>query len=303
MANYLAQNSINNISALINSSDLGIFTMLANQDISLNTKKAISSDLNHFLKWYQETNGESFSFSRLTTRDISNYKTYCKEQLHLSANTINRRLVTIRNICKMAVNAGTINKNPAEQVKQLSLQPLAPKGLTQPELRALLKEVEVRGSIRDKLIVELMCGGGLRVCELVNLKRDAIFLSERKGHIIVMHSKGEKTRTVPLNANLREILKAYIEKHSPADRLFIGQRGPLTTIAINKIVDVYAKKAGIKCTPHRLRHTFAYNYLLHQKGDLVGLAQILGHSSLNTTAIYTQHRLEDLQEKIEKVIY
>lgn len=300
---YPLQNSINNFSVLINASDLGVFTMLANQDISLNTKKAISSDLNHFLQWYKKVNGEVFSFSRLTVRDVSDYKSYCKEHLNLSANTINRRLVTIRNVCKLAVKTGAMMKNPAEEVKQLSLQPLAPKGLLQPELRALLKEIELRGSLRDRLIVELMCGAGLRVSEVVNLKRDAVSISERKGQIVVLHSKGGKTRVVPINANLREILKAYIAKYSPADRLIVGQRGALTTIAINKIVDVYAKKAGIKCTPHRLRHTFAYNYLRHQQGDLVGLAQILGHSSLNTTAIYTQHRLEDLCMRVEGMVY
>ena len=83
------------------------------------------------------------------------------------------------------------------------------------------------------------------------------------------------------------------------EKLFIGQRGPLTTIAFNKIVEVYAKKAQIKCSPHTLRHTFAYAYLERNPGDIVGLAQILGHSNIQTTAIYTQHRLEDLQERVE----
>jgi integrase/recombinase XerC len=299
---YLPANSINKVLDIQNLSDISVFQKLLAQDLSANTKKALVSDLRHFVLWYEQINKDPFTFSRLTVRDISDYKTYSQTDLCLSVNTINRRLMSIRALCKVAVEEGRIKENPVNKVKLLTLQPLAPKGLQEKDSRALLKEVELRGNLRDQLAVEMMYGAGFRVSELVNLKVSDVFITERKGHALVRNGKGGKTRQVPLNARIRTLLSEYIAKYSPADNLFLGQRGALTAIAFNKIIDVYAKKAGVKCTPHSLRHTFAYNYLKHFSGEIVGLAQILGHNSVSTTAIYTQNRLEDLQEKVENML-
>ena len=145
-----------------------------------------------------------------------------------------------------------------------------------------------------------MLGAGLRASEVVALKRENVEISERKGSLVIYSGKGNKTRQVPLNSKIRSLLLEYTKDSTNEGTLFLGQRGGLKTpISLNKILDFYAKKAGIRCHPHSLRHTFAYNYLKNNPSDIVGLAQILGHSNINTTAIYTQNRLEDLQEKVE----
>jgi len=312
--NYPEKKSINNSIAVfkepvIAEDSLPIFQKLFEKDIRENTRKAFVSDLKHFVGWFVMENNEPFSFARLTTRDIADYKRYCHEKLEHAPRTINRRLASIKTLCLVASKEGKLEKDPSVDIKQLALQPLAPKKLERSELRALLREAELRKArydkfIRDVLILHLMRGAGLRVSEVVHLKVKDVEITERKGSIHIKNGKGGKDREVPLNLTLRDLIKEYLDSpYHYSDYLIVGQRGEMTPIAINKMLEFYSRKAGVKCSPHCLRHTFSYNYLEQNPDDIVGLSQILGHSNLNTTAIYTKHGLEDLQERIDKVVY
>ncbi len=302
-ANYPIQNSINNIwtdDRVMTSGERSYFVKFFSQDFSANTKKALKSDFGHFLLWYVGTNHEPFRFTRFTESDITNYKQACQQRGH-APSTINRRLTHLRMLCDFFVKEGRMKQNVAKNIKSLKTQRLAPKSLELPDLRKITKEVELRGNLRDHLIFAMFSGAGFRVSELSALKIEDIVLTDRKGHAIVRNGKGGKTREVPLKNAIREPLKQYIAGRDPSERVFQGQRGNLTPIAFNKIIDFYAKKAGIKCHPHQLRHTFSYQFLEQTQNDIVALAQILGHSNLSTTAIYTQRRLSDLQEKVERM--
>lgn len=315
--NYPTKNSINNKIVVQNNfieeDSLPIFHKLIDRDISDNTKKALISDLKHFIEWYVKLNKEAFCFTKLVNREVIAYKRHCQEKY--SARTVNRRLASIKALCKLALKEDLIKKDPSDGVKQLPVESLF-KSLTAPEWRALLKEAELIGYLRDILILEILFGAGLRASEVINIRIKDIEISDRKGLMQIRHSKGGKSREVPLNQRIRKSITEhkqdlqYFNNCKPEDYLFQGQRKSAdgqkrlnTPLAINKIVGVYAKKAGIKCSPHSLRHTFAYNYLKSNPGDIVGLQKILGHSNLNTTAIYTQHRLEDLQANVEKMQY
>lgn len=302
---YITENSLNNITtskdSAIHEGDLIIFNTLFNQDLSDNSKKALAGDLKHFIEWYVNTNREIFNFKRLMPRDLIDYKKHCQITLNHKPASINRRLTSIRALCKVAIELKVIQDDPTKKVKSPPSQPLAPKGLSQPELRRLIKEVEIRGNLRDRLIVEMLCGSGLRVSELVGLTIHDIHLSDRKGSVTIRHGKGNKYREVPLKSEIRALMNEYLERYKPTDQVFLGQRGPLKTIAINNLIEKYAKKAEVKCSPHSLRHSFAYSYLKCHNGDIVGLGQILGHSSIQTTAIYVQHNLETLMEKVESM--
>ncbi len=300
---HLHENSIDNI-PLVDHDLEKVIRRLLSEDYSPNSRRAIQTDLKSFIGWYVQTNGEAFSFKRLVDRDIRDYRDEAKKHGHAVA-TVNRRLVTIKRLCAAAVEEGVIppEKNPASKVKLLAAQSLAPKGLTAQETRRFLKEVELRGKLRDTALVELMLGAGLRVSEVAHLTLADIHISERKGTAVIRHSKGNKTRTVPLSPKVREVLGAYLQERKHDEPLFRSQRGALTAIGIHKLVQKYGEKAKLKLSPHTLRHAFAFNYLRSNPGDIVGLSQILGHSNINTTAIYTQNRLEDLQEKIEQVTY
>ena len=167
-----------------------------------------------------------------------------------------------------------------------------------------LKEVEVRSNLRDRAIIYTLLYTGLRVGELVSLTRDDVRLSERKGTITVRAAvaKGGKERQVPVPKLAREALSSYLAETKPTDRVFIGRQGVLSEAGVAAMVAKYGDLAKLeRVTPHVLRHTFAYNYLAQNNNDLVALADILGHSSLDTTQIYTKRRLDDLQSGIDRV--
>ena len=273
------------------------------RDYSENSRIGMAHDLKSYFKWFEDVNGEPFSLKRCSSMDIIDFRSFCQNR-GLAVGRVTRKLCTLKQFLKTAKSEGLIEKNPAESVKHLAQQTLAPRGLTQPEARKLLKEIELRGSLRDMLIVQLMIGAGLRVSEVSNLQVQDVHISERKGYIDVRHSKARKTRQVPLNAKLRALLTKYIETTKPTGKLFFGQRGELSIAGIQQLVKRYAEKAGLKTThSHSLRSTFAYAYLQANPSDIVGLAQILGHQNINTTAIYTRHRLDNLQERVEGIPY
>lgn len=277
---------------------------LFSRDYSENTRSAIAHDLKSYFKWFEEVNKEPFSLKRCSSMDIIDFRNFCQNK-GLAVASVNRKLATLKQFLKTAKSEGLIDKNPAESVKHLAQQTLAPRGLTQPEARKLLKEIELRGNLRDMLIVQIMIGAGLRVSEVVGLTVQDVHITERKGFIDVRNSKARKSRQVPLNAKLRALLTEYIETTKPTGRLFFGQRGELSIAGVQQLVKRYAEIAGIEthCHCHSLRHTFSYAYLQANPHDIVGLSQILGHFSTNCTAIYTKHRLENLQERVELLPY
>jgi integrase/recombinase XerC len=122
----------------------------------------------------------------------------------------------------------------------------------------------------------------------------------------VREGKGGKTRDVPLNATARRALRLYLGTRGPAadEPLFASKRGtPVTVRSIQAVISVLARRARItrlKVSPHTLRHTFALNYLQHNPGKLVELADLLGHDSLDTTAIYTRPSVESLAQDLER---
>lgn len=278
---------------------------LREQDISAHTVSAVTLDMRKFAKWFTTANREPWDVERVTVRDLTDFREYLRREKQQAASTINRNLSTLRKYFKWLFNKGHIQVNPTASVKELKRQALAPQGLTRAKVRKLLREVELRKDVRSKSIFSLILYTGARLSDVVNLELSDLAIGERSGTVFYRYGKGSKQRTVPLPLQARKALSEYLETRPPVDsqKVFIGERGALNKRGIQAVFEKYRALTGIEnlhC--HVLRHTFSHTFL-SQQGNLVQLAQILGHESLNTTAIYTKNSVEELGEATERLVY
>lgn len=279
---------------------------LQEQDISRHTVSATVFDICKFAKWFSNANHEAWDVGRVTSRDISDFREYLRREKSQAVSTINRNLASIRKYFKWLVGKGHIQSNPTVGIKEIRRQQLAPQGLSRPEVRKLLREVELRNDIRAKAVFSLMLYTGARLSDVVNLELSDLMISERSGTVLFRFGKGSKQRTAPLPLEARRALAGYLEVRPSVEtqRVFIGERGALNSRGIQALFEKYKALTGIEnlhC--HIARHTFSKTFLLSSGGNLCQLASILGHESLNTTAIYTKNSVEQLSEAVERIVY
>jgi len=169
----------------------------------------------------------------------------------------------------------------------------------------LLREVELRQDIRSTAIFNLFLFTGCRVGDLVELELSDLMISERSGSVVFRNGKGNKQRSVPLPLIARRALQSWLESRPPvaSSNVFVGERGELTDRGVRNLCDKYSALCGFKLHPHLLRHTMAHQFLADNQNDLVSLAQLLGHESLNTTARYTKRTQDQLGEASDRLSY
>lgn len=279
---------------------------LQREDVSPATIGSYISDIRLFIKWLEETSGMKFEPEHLNGFEIAQYRSYLIAVKRYKPSTVNRKLSAIEKYCRFLVAQGLINKNPAEDVRQIKDETKngPPKSLPEQNVNRLRRMIHRLGRKKDIAIAELLLNTGIRVSELCNLTMDYMEISERKGIIKVL-GKGTKYREVPLNSDARKYLKEYlaIRPQNTSHYVFISQKTgtKMTRTAIYQMLKKYGEMAGVKVSPHMLRHTFA-TFSLRNKGmDLRTLQDLLGHEDINTTARYTKPSLEDKAGAVENL--
>jgi site-specific recombinase XerD len=283
---------------------------LLQQGRSERTVGEYAADLKHFARWFEGTTGQPFSPEKVVPLDITTHRSYLQTVRGLAPSTVNRRLQSLRSFFRWAHGQGKIKENPAEDAESVSTtrRQFAPKSLTRDEAYLLLRTIQQqsRHSKRDYAIAQTMLQTGLRLSEVATLELRDVEIRPRSGRVRVRSGKGRKEREVPLNNTGRKALREYLEVRPPSpgiDNIFVSQMGKaMSARTIGHVIKTYARKAGLDddVSAHTLRHTFATWYLQDNPGQLVELAALLGHSDLNTTAIYTQSSFDDVADKLER---
>ena len=288
---------------------------LYDQDKSEQTVKAYMTDLRAFLRWFQDMTGETLSLESITPMEIIDYRNAMLDW-GKKPSTINRSLISISSFCQWAQQNDLILNNPAEGIRTVAEEPLAPRALDRKEQLALLRAVRRSGKLRDLAIITMLLHTGMRVGELCNLRVSDIRISTNRNMITVREGKGTKRRNIPLNSTVIRVLKDYLNTldtsksttivtgtNPEKDRfLFYGQkRMPLTDRGVRYIIDKYAYNAKIdNLSPHIFRHTCAKN-LIDAGQSIDRVSKILGHSNVNTTSIYTMPTEKDLHITMESI--
>ena len=251
---------------------------------------------------------ERFDPNAIARADVEEWIVYLFEKRKLKAQSVNRSVATLRSFWKWMLGHGHANRDIVSVISQAKTPSRLPVFVSESRMEdvvALLRDdiaTDDFERLRDAVIVLLFYTAGLRLAELANLKIGDISADYRTIRIL---GKGEKERIVPLIGRMGEILKKYFSQFS-SQNICIGQKKalilskkgePISVRTIQRIVDRKLKGAGIqgKTSPHTLRHTFA-THLLNEGADLREIQELLGHSSLKATQVYTHTNIEKLKE-------
>ncbi len=271
---------------------------------SANTISSYMRDIRQFSQWLHESEG--IDVIDATQLNISNYLTHLEADGRTGA-TISRNLASLKNFYSYVVSSGFLEKMPMTDIRVNRGEKKLPQILTGREIELLLSQpvcVDAKG-YRDKAMLEVMYATGIRVSELIELDVDDVNLEQG----IVKCSGGKKSRAIPLYPAALKALTAYLRDvrdtmiASPDESaLFVNISGVrMSRQGFWKILKHYQASAHIakEITPHTLRHSFAV-HLLENGADLGSLQELMGHSDISSTQMYTQLINQKLKSVYEK---
>lgn len=254
--------------------------------MSPNTVASYGADVAAFLK------GTGVNPSKASSSDIADY--LASRSSDVSKRSQGRELSSLRSFFDWLILEGDRKDNPCDAVDHPKLGRYLPEVLSVEEVTAIIEGVDTRSpqGVRDRAILEMLYGCGLRVSELCNLQISNVYTSESFVRVI---GKGNKERLIPLGDSARDAFLAWMavrpDPASPAfdDFVFLNRFGkPLSRVAVFGMVKKNAQLAGVtkEISPHTFRHSFA-THLIENGADLRVVQEMLGHESILTTEIYT----------------
>jgi len=273
--------------------------------LSNNTLSSYKRDLSNFFGYIKKR--RIVSIDKVTRQMITSFMLSEKDR-GLSANSISREVACLKSFFKFLVRENKIKDNITSVIESPKLWKKLPSALDLSEVEKLLKAPNIREpmGVRDKAMLELIYATGMRVSELINLKMDDLNMGV--GFIKCL-GKGQKERVVPFGSKAREWLVRYLDKarasflkKKVSNFLFLTRLSrPMSRQMFWKIIKKYAVEARIKkdIMPHSLRHSFA-THILERGADLRVVQELLGHSDISTTQIYThinKERLKSIHHK------
>ena len=272
------------------------------KNLSENTTKSYQTDLTKFCTYLKEKNVTDLN--DVTSNIITKY--FELQRLEgIDSSTTARYMSSVKGFFRFLEDNNYIQKNPTEKLSSVKKARKLPSVLTFAEIEKILDipKTDDTAGLRDKAILETFYSSGLRVSELINLKINDLFFDDE---VIRVLGKGSKERIVPIGSSAIKWIKQYLTRSRPLlekksksqNFVFLNKRGTkLSRMWIWKIVNNCANEAGItkEIHPHTFRHSFA-THLLEGGANLRAVQEMLGHSNIVTTQIYTHIDRKYLKE-------
>ncbi len=276
------------------------------KNASKNTVASYSLDIKRYVEFLRAHRVKALE--AVTEVHMSRFMTALHHE-GLSPRSVTRTLSAVKGFHKFLVGDGLVHANPADNIDRPKLPRSLPDVLSQPEVDAILNQPVALPNdkrnlwLRDKAILETLYATGMRVSEVIGLKQANVLPEEG---IVRVFGKGSKERIVPIGGSAlrwiaryqKEVRGLLVKKGKSQDALFLNVRGTaMTRMSVWNIVQEYTTSAGITkdVHPHTFRHSFA-THLLEGGADLRAVQEMLGHSDISTTQIYTHIDREYLKE-------
>ncbi|WMI69738.1 tyrosine-type recombinase/integrase [Mangrovimonas sp. YM274] len=276
--------------------------LLHEKKYALLTIRAYSKDLEDFRE-FMAAEHDTQSLETLEYRQIRTWIVYMVEQ-GMSNRSINRKVSSLNSYYKFMIKIGEVEMNPLAKHKALKVSKKVQVPFSEDEMDQVLmdlkSETDFEG-VRDRLIIELFYATGIRRIELVQLKVSDLDLANKTLKVL---GKRNKERILPLIETVSQTAKAYLEVRSSLEDiqdgsfLFLTKKGvKIYETLVYRIINDYFSRASskVKRSPHILRHSFA-THLLSQGANMNAVKELLGHSSLAATQVYTHNSINELKK-------
>lgn len=272
---------------------------------SSHTVVAYKNDLDQFVQYCVKVIGE-FNVNGVGSKLVRSWIVHLMEQ-ELSPRSVNRKVTTLKSFFKFLMKEQVVENNPAVSLPLPKIRKKLPNFVEEENLHHLLDDGffadDFRG-IRDKLIISLLYGTGIRLAELLTLKNSDF---DTKEYLIRVLGKRKKERVIPYPRSINNLLELYVNIRNNSigfvpERLLVTEKGkPVYEKLIYRVVKNNLSKVTSleKRSPHVLRHTFA-THLLNKGADLNAVKELLGHSNLAATQVYTHTTFEKLRDSYKQ---
>ena len=274
--------------------DLFLNYLDVERGLSQNTIQAYQNDLYQFAEHFSHP-------GRVGRQEILDYIHRLKGRGY-TPSTMARKLAALRSFYTFLCSEGKIKENPLAGIGSPRLGKTLPKVISPEKIAQMIEETNHSGNLRDEAILELLYATGMRASELISLNLGDVELEEGYARC---QGKGKKERIIPIHQRAIDTLRTYIKESHPhiLDRespLFLNRRGErLTRQGLWQIIKEYAHKVELEVTPHTFRHSFA-THMLSGGADLRSVQELLGHSNISTTQVYTHLTRERIKEVYDR---